>query len=386
MVTDKIIKSKCTGCHACANICPQKCISMAADNEGFLYPVINTELCINCGLCEKVCPIVNGKTAANEREVRAYAAINKNEEIRLNSSSGGIFTLIAENVLDKDGVVFGAAFDKDFDVIHTYAKTKDKLEQFRGSKYVQSVIGKTYKQAKEFLEQGRTVLFTGTPCQIGGLYSYLGKDYANLITQDLICHGVPSPMVWRKYLEYREKISRVSARRISFRRKDCGWKKFSVSCEFTNDTEYLSELTEDPYMQAFLHNLCLRPSCYDCAFKTKHRQADITLADFWGIQYIAPEMDDDKGISLLIVNSEKGEQILEEFKNNLILQKVDLSEAIKYNSAMITSVSLPKNRTKFMSDIWHQSFDKTAKKYCKVKFIVKVKNKLKSILKKFGDM
>lgn len=176
MVTDRTHKSKCTGCFACANICPKKCISMAADNEGFLYPVVNTELCINCGLCEKVCPIVNGKTARDKREVKVYAAINNNEEIRLNSSSGGIFTLIAESVIDKGGVVFGAAFDKEFNLKHTYTETIDRLAQFRGSKYVQSIIGETYKQAKHFLESGRIVLFTGTPCQIGGRYSYLDKD------------------------------------------------------------------------------------------------------------------------------------------------------------------------------------------------------------------
>lgn len=383
MITDRIYKSKCTGCSACKNICPKKCISMTADNEGFLYPVVNTELCINCGLCENVCPIVNGKTAAYERDIKAYAAINNNEEIRLKSSSGGIFTLIAESVIDKGGVVFGAAYDNDFKVIHKYTEIKEGLEDFHGSKYVQSIIGETYKQAKHFLESGRIVLFTGTPCQIGGLYSYLGKNYDNLITQDLICHGVPSPMVWRKYLEYRESVSRASARRMSFRRKNCGWKTFSVSFEFSNDTEYVAKLTDDPYMQAFLRNLCLRPSCYDCKFKTKNRQADLTLADFWGIQNIIPEMDDDKGTSLLIVNSEKGLRVLHSIKNNLTLREIELDKAIKYNSAMINSASLSKVRSKFMSVIQHKPFDKTVNKYCRTKLLNKLKAKIKSILKKF---
>lgn len=375
-------KSKCTGCSACSSICPKQCITITADNEGFLYPVVNAELCINCGLCEKVCPILNGKTSTNEREIKAYAAINNNEEIRLKSSSGGIFTLIAESVIDKGGVVFGAAFDNDFKVIHKYTETKEGLEDFRGSKYVQSVIGETYKQAKNFLESGRIVLFTGTPCQIGGLYSYLGKDYDNLITQDLICHGVPSPMVWRKYLEYRESVSRASARRMSFRRKNCGWKTFSVSFEFSNNTEYVAKLTDDPYMQAFLRNLCLRPSCYDCKFKTKHRQADITLADFWGAQNFLPEMDDDKGTSLIIINSDRGKDIFNKISNKTKFSEVNIEEAIKNNSSMIQSVVLPKKRENFIADIKAKPFNKVVDSYCKRKFINRLKGKLKSILLK----
>ncbi len=377
-------KTNCTGCFACANICPKQCINMTADNEGFLYPVVNVSLCINCGLCEKICPLLNAKTASDGRETKAYAAISKDEKIRLASSSGGLFTLIAESILDKDGVVFGAAFDEDFNVIHTYTEEKAGLELFRGSKYVQSVIGETYKQAKEFLENGRTVLFTGTPCQIGGLYAYLGKNYENLITQDLICHGVPSPAVWRKYLEYRECVSRAGARGISFRRKTCGWKKFYVSFEFSNDTEYVSKLTDDPYMQAFLSNLCLRPSCYDCSFKTKHRQADITLADFWGIQNFLPEMDDDKGTSLVVLHSDKGINVFEKIKNEITFKEVPLDNAIAYNSSMVKSVDMPKKRKTFMNDIQIGPFDKVVKKYRSVSFYGKLKTKLKTILRKIS--
>ena len=213
---------KCTGCSACANICPKQCISMVADLEGFLYPSVDTKECINCGLCEKICPILK-KNPIKSDDIIAYAAMLNNTDIRLESSSGGVFTAIAESVIDKNGVVFGAELDENFNVIHTYVETKEELKKFRGSKYVQSVIGETYKRAKGFLDQGRFVLFTGTPCQIGGLYAYLNKDYDNLITQDLICHGVPSPMVWRKYLEFREDISHAGVRRMSFRHKKYGW-------------------------------------------------------------------------------------------------------------------------------------------------------------------
>lgn len=376
-------KDRCTGCHACANICPKQCIAMEKDSEGFLYPVVNTKQCINCGVCEKICPILSGKTAADGRDIKAYAAINNNEEIRLKSSSGGMFTLVAEKVLGNSGVVFGATFDKDFNVVHAYTETKEELEQFRGSKYVQSKIGETYKQAKSFLESGRMVLFTGTPCQIGGLYAYLGKDYENLITQDFICHGVPSPMVWQKYLEYRESISRASVRKISFRYKKYGWKKYSVALEFSNATEYLTRFTEDPYMQVFLRDLCLRPSCYDCAFKTKYRQADITLADFWGIDKVLPEMDDDKGTSLLIIHSEKGTRLFHDIENSLTSQLVNLDDVLKYNSSMLKSVSLPRNREIFIKKMQNKPFDKTYNKFHRNAFIVRLKRKAKAILTKF---
>lgn len=206
-------KTKCSGCHACAQVCPKQCIAMEVDTEGFWYPVVDTALCVECGLCETSCPIqhplANNKT---ENDITAYAAVNKNDEIRLQSSSGGIFTLIASEVIHQGGVVFGAAFDKTFAVGHQYTETIDGLAVFRGSKYVQSRIGDTYKQAEAFLKDGRTVLFTGTPCQIGGLLVYLKQDYDNLITQDIICHGVPSPMVWQSYIKYREKNA-VSATR-----------------------------------------------------------------------------------------------------------------------------------------------------------------------------
>lgn len=376
-------KDSCTGCHACANICPKQCIAMEKDSEGFLYPVVDTKQCINCGVCEKICPILNGKTAVLGRNNKAYAAKNNNIDTRLKSSSGGVFTAIAESVIDNGGVVFGAVFDKDFNLIHKYAETKEELSSFRGSKYVQSIIGETYKQAKGFLEQGRTVLFTGTPCQIGGLYSYLGKEYENLITQDLICHGVPSPMVWRKYLEYREELAHSSVRRMSFRHKNSGWKTYSVSFEFSNDTEYVAKLSEDPYMKVFLRNLCLRPSCYNCAFKTKHRQADITLADFWGIENVLPEMDDDKGTSLLVINSENGLRVLNFINNCLTLHKVDLDDAINNNSSMIQSVSLSKKRDLFMNKIQHKPFIKAYGKVYNDKFTVRLARKAKAIFKKF---
>lgn len=382
---DIVEKSKCSGCHACYSACPQNCIQMESDKQGFLYPKVDKETCINCGLCNKVCPITNPKNKQkNIEDIQVYAAINNNEEIRLNSSSGGIFTLIANYVVENDGVVFGVGFDENFNAVHKMADSINRIEEFRGSKYVQSVVGETYKQVKTKLKEGRLVLYTGTPCQIGGLYAYLQKDYDNLITQDLICHGAPSPGVWGKYVEYRSTLAKASVRRISSRHKCYGWKRYSVSFSFENDTEYLCPFPRDPYMRLFLDNYCLRPSCYDCSFKGEIRNSDITLADFWGIQNILPEMDDDKGTSLIFVNSNKGRKIFDAIKSNLNYKPTAIEGAVKYNSSMTCSVKPAKKQKQFWVDFNKNGFNKLEKKYCKPvktskikKLLSKIKHKIK---------
>ena len=373
----------CMGCHACSNVCPKDCINMKNDNEGFWYPVVDYNKCIRCGLCEKVCPIINETIVQNKP--KAYACYNNNEAIRLESSSGGIFTLIAEYIIDNNGVVFGAGFDEKFSVVHSYVETKEELKKFRGSKYVQSKIENTFKEAKEFLNQGRKVLFTGTPCQIGGLKSYLQREYNNLFCIDIICHGVPSPKVWKKYISYREKQSGMLTQRIAFRRKDKGWKRYSVSFSFENEAEYRENFDKDLFMKAFLRNVCLRPSCYKCNFKTLHRQSDITLADFWGVQNILPEMDDDKGTSLIFVNSVKGQAALEKIKDKILYKEIDINEAVKYNSSAVKSVEYNPKREGFFEELEEFSFDELVKKYCSDSMAVKIKRKVKSILRNMLD-
>lgn len=373
-------KEQCCGCHACYNICPKNAIIMQEDEKGFRYPIIDRDKCIQCGLCEKVCPII--KNAQIQNEPIAYAAYNKDEEIRKVSSSGGIFTLLAEVILEEKGVVFGASFNKKHEVYHTYIENKNELDKLRGSKYLQSSINDTYKKAQEFLKNGRYVLFTGTPCQIEGLKSFLRKDYDKLYTQDIICHGVPSPKVWNKYIQFREKKDREEPTKISFRNKDGGWKLFNMKFEYSN-FEYRKNENEDIYMQAFLRNTTLRDSCYNCSFKKKNRISDITLADFWGIENILPEMDDNKGTSLVIVNSEKGQELLNKIIEKMIYKRVDLDSALKYNPSMTNSVNKEKNREKFFENLDKIEFDKLVKKYTyKPNIIRRIIGKIKMTIKK----
>ena len=360
-------KKDCSGCGACSNVCPKQCISMVEDTEGFLYPQIDSTKCIRCDACENVCPIIKGKTKKTRGSASSFVAFAKDEQIRLASSSGGLFTLFAEIVIEQGGVVFGASFDESFNVKHTYAESIEDLSKFRGSKYAQSKIGDSYKAAKAFLDSGRIVFFTGTPCQIGGLYAYLRKDYDNLITQDLICHGVPSPMVWRKYLEYCEKSANSSIKKISFRDKTLGWKHSSLKIDFEDGKTNSTPNDENQYMQVFLKNYCLRPSCYDCAFKTIDRQADITLADawYWGDNDRFGEMDDDKGISAVFINSQKGRTIFERIKDRIEYKHVDSSVLLKHNPAMVSSAKLPSIRDGFLKNVLLDGFEKAYDKAVK---------------------
>lgn len=377
-------KSKCSGCHACVNICPKKCISMKSDSEGFLYPVVDKSKCIKCGLCKKACHNLNKQKSTNSPD--AYACFNLDEKVRLSSSSGGMFTLLAEEIIGQGGVVFGAVFDDDLAVKHDFVDKKEDIYKLRGSKYVQSIIGDTYKRAKEILQTGRLVLFTGTPCQIEGLLMYLGKDYDNLYTQDIICHGVPSPKVWEIYLRHQQTLHKCRIDNTSypsFRSKDLGWLNFSLKIQFENKEEYNESHGKDIFMNAFLKNLCLRPSCYNCNCKSIHKNSDITLADFWGVNLLIPDMFDDKGTSLVFVNTEKGRKLFDKTKENITYRKTDIKTAVRYNPLAYMPSYRPLKRTKFMKNIDSCDFTKLQKACSKRSIFERVYNRSKRILMQY---
>lgn len=369
-------KSKCCGCEACVTICPKHCISFKPDQEGFYYPSVDTDICVKCGLCEKVCPVIN--ICEQTTPPRAYAAKNPNEDERKMSSSGGVFIIIAREVIKQGGVVFGARFDETWNVVHSYTEDDEGLSVFMGSKYVQSRIGNTYIQARDFLNAGRQVLYSGTPCQIAGLRNFLRKDYDNLLTVDVICHGVPSPMVWQEYIsEIKENARKgentvsfspnhpisegntligyndVKIEGIAFRDKSLGWKKFSFALTLAEATadgkknsvslSYMHK--EDPFMQVFLNNTILRHSCYKCPSKSGRSGSDITLGDFWGIEKLKPDFDDDKGVSLVLINTKKGSAFINNINVNLLETSID--DAISNNPAYLISVAPHPNRSKF---------------------------------------
>lgn len=358
-------KQDCCGCSACAQRCPKQCISMQIDNEEFLYPQVDSSKCIDCHLCEKICPVINKYEARTPLNV--YAAKNSDDEVRHQSSSGGIFTLLAEQTIKDGGVVFGACWNKDWNVKHDYAECIDDLAKFRSSKYLQSVIGDTYIKAEQFLKASRKVMFTGTPCQIAGLKHFLRKEYDNLLAVEVICHSVPSPGVWQQYLI--EKLqtlgwNKSDIRHISFRSKATGWKEYSFMIENKGGNVFSELGGKNAFMRGFLANLYSRPSCQKCPAKQLKSGSDITLGDFWGINSLMPEIDDDKGVSVVIVNTEKGREAMH-IVDNLI--PASWSDICFKNSAVVKSATASEKKDQFFLGDGH-SFENKIHILCKSPF------------------
>ena len=374
-------KANCCGCEACSNICPVHCITMKADEEGFLYPNVDNEKCINCGRCENICPILNNFPIV-DRLRAGYAAINTDLYNRLKSSSGGVFTLLAEHILNEGGVVVGCSFSEDCKkAYHLVIEDKYSLEKLRGSKYLQSNIQGAYINVKKQLENNRKVLFSGTPCQVAALKSFLKKEYNNLICIDLICHGVPSPLLWNDNVEYIEKTQKCKLIDVNFRGKKHGGDiAYGITHQKGIKSFYRSK-KQDPYFQFFLQNLSLRPSCYKCLFKGLDRISDITLGDFWGIEDYVPELEDGKGVSVVVVHSVAGEILLEKLKSRLIMKEINAKEVFKKrNKAMCESSKIPENRNAFWNDYQALSFDRLCKKHAPVS----AKERIKIALDKIG--
>ena len=372
-------KSECCGCTACKNICPKNAIKMQEDEEGFLYPKIDKEICINCGLCKKVCPIRN-KTTVEKKVQTAYIVNNKDEQIRKESTSGGAFTPIAEYVIDKNGVVFGAAFDNNFNVCHQYATTKKDLKKFRGgTKYVQSDLKNTFKEAKEFLEDDRWVCYSGTPCQIEGLKKYLQKDYKKLITVDVVCRAVPSPLVLRKYLEYqKEKQNMKDFSKVSFRDKEKYGYKYTTMTLKDKEKTYQNGVETDPYLRAFFKNYSDRPSCFECKFRSKDRISDFTIWDCFTVGEYSKKLDDNKGTTRMLIQNQKAMKIFNELKSSYNYEEISLETATK-NVKELNPIP-NKNREKFFKDINILNSKELFEKYFPDNINVKIERLIRKVL------
>lgn len=377
---ENLEKSRCTGCSACASICPKGAIKLIEDNEGFKHPEIDQSKCINCGLCKRTCPVLN--TKENSSLNRCYVAYNKNDEVKKTSSSGGIFDAIARKVLSDNGIVIGAAFNDNMELEHIALEEIDDLEKLKGSKYLQSNINNMFSYIKEKIND-KKILFVGTPCQVAGLHAYLKKDYDNLICIDLFCHGVPSPKLFNRYIKELEDGNGSKVVKYNFRDKKTGWDTYSNTASFENDNEISELQSNNSYMCLFLSDIALRESCYNCNFKVGNKYSDITLGDFWGVQMYYPEMYSKNGVSAIIINTEKGKLIFESISNNLEYKECKLEEIEDGNPSLKSSGKYPKKRKEFFENIDNLNIKKLEKKYASVSLIKKIKGKIKRVIKKF---
>lgn len=369
---------KCTGCSACVNICSHSCIIMVKDHEGFLYPQININNCTGCGLCENVCPI-NSKTIKEDKPLRVIGCRTKSDEVLTSSSSGGMFATIATDFINNGGIVVAARFDNNNIVIHDIIKSVELIELFKRSKYSQSYLGEIFKKIKVQLKEGKRVLFVGTPCQVAGLLAFLRKPYETLYCIDFVCHGVPSPDVWSEYL----KTLGTGISNINFRDKESGWPSYSFSY-MKNGLKYNQLASLNPYMRGFLHDLYLRPSCYECKFKGFTSGSDMTFSDFWGVWKNYPKWNDQKGAGVLAINSKKGEHLLDTIDKEKY-EKVDVTVQqvfIDYNGSAYHCASYNPNRDIFFSRFNKEPLVPLIMELSKDPIRVRIKNMLSKIKQK----
>lgn len=350
---------------------------MQTNSEGFFFPVIDESACINCGKCERVCPVLNANAKGTPIQSEAWAAIHKDSQILSHSSSGGVFSALAKVILSQGGCVFGAAFNNDCrSVQHIEIRDVSGLTSLQGSKYLQSDIADTYRQVAAELAAGKTVLFTGTPCQVAGLRGYIGRDEERLFLVDVICHGVPSGKAWEHYLDSVEKKYGSRADAVNFRDKKHGWNQFGMAIRMTDGNHQYQRFNDNPYMRMFLRNNCLRESCYHCIVKERKPVADMTIGDFWGVERLRLGMDSRSGVSLVLTHTEKGKALFEQAGAELEKKQVDASEAAVNNSALTHSVARPPERDGFYQDLSSLSWKEMEKKYAHEELNVLLRRKI----------
>ncbi len=362
VITDK---ANCTGCGACQNICPCDAISMSWDEEGFPYPEINDQ-CVNCGKCIQVCPLLNPLSGYGEslENATVYAAWSKDEDRRIQSTSGGLFSELALSVYEQGGAVVGAVYDEAFMIHHECSENVEDLCRLRQSKYAQSDIRFVFREIKQFLKQDRSVLFCGTPCQAAGLRSYLGGVPEKLLLCDFICRGINSPKAYRSYLKMLEQQYGAKVTKVQFKNKDKGWNKFHTKVSFENRTDHHQDRYTDPFMRAYLkYNLIIRPCCHDCKFKSDHRSVDLSLGDFWGVGKYAPEMDENKGTSVVFASTGKGQRAVEALGDRVSVRIMSIDQVYGGNPCLRRSVLPGRNRDKFLVKLDRFGFEKAMKRY-----------------------
>ena len=344
---------------------------MKEDKEGFLYPMVDANSCVDCGACENVCPVLNA--CEGRKPSHCYAAKNKDAEVLKRSSSGGVFSILAQYVIsEKQGVVFGAMWEDDR-VVHGAVERLEDLYKLRGSKYVQSDLRDSFNQVAVFLKDNRYVLFSGTPCEIAGLKSYLRKDYDNLLTVDLACHGVPSPKVLALYIQELKQKYGVETLRLNFKDKSTGWATYSVTAKSGDKLLFSERATENIYMKGYLHELFSRPSCHDCAFKSFRSGSDITLADFWGIENVLLDYKSENGVSLVMENTTKGNQALTLVMKGHEMIEVDYDNAILENRALINSEESHPQKGYFYRSINRKRLSTVIEKSLQLTIMTKIK-------------
>ncbi len=376
-------KDDCSGCSACADVCPVRAITMQADEEGFLYPVIDGNKCIHCGKCDKICGFVPKKSAEVGYELpKTYGIKHKDEFTRLTSRSGAAFIAFSDYILDQGGVIYGAAMQEDFSVCHIRAESRVSRDLMKGAKYVQSDVTRIYPQVAQDLTSGRTVLFSGTPCQVSGLYAMLDAQKVskeNLICCDLVCHGTPSPAIWKDYITYIEKKYSTSVLKADFRDKSFGWDSHCESFVLKNGKKIVSR----DYTDLFYDHIMMRPSCHNCHFANVNRVADITLADFWGIEKNDASFNDNKGVSLVLISSSKGAELLEKVKGQLHCFECDIKNCIQPTLTKPTLASGRRNQ--FWNDYTQMDFAAFLKKYTKpLTSLGRTKRSIKQLLYAVG--